>query len=142
MLLVAATDTLRQLIASYGLAQHVILPGFQANPYSWIKYARALVLSSDFEALPGVLIEALICGTPVVSTDCPSGPNEILTGPLAHWLTPVNDPQALAEKIQEVLDHPYQPDLNALQRFEIHTILQQYQALLPAAQQGNCPNSP
>ncbi len=50
-----------------------------------------------------VLVEALACGTAVVSTDCPHGPKEILTGPLAHWLVPVRDAPALAHKIDEAL---------------------------------------
>ena len=66
-------------------------------------HAELVVLSSDFEGFPLVLIEALAVGTPVVSTDCPHGPNEILTGPLARWLTPVGDASALATTIDAAL---------------------------------------
>jgi glycosyltransferase involved in cell wall biosynthesis len=76
---------------------------FRQNPYPWIAGARLLVLSSDYEGFPMVLIEALACGTPVVSTDCPHGPGEILTGELARWLVPVGDSRALAERITAAL---------------------------------------
>ncbi len=66
--------------------------------------AELLVLSSDFEGLGMVLLEAMACGTPVVSTDCPHGPNELLTGPLAGWLVPPGDPHALAERIHQALE--------------------------------------
>ena len=129
VLLVAITEPLTAMIAQYGLTHQVILPGLQANPFPWIKGAKALILSSDFEALPTVLIESLICDTPVVSTDCPSGPNEILTGDLAHWLVPVNEPIALAHKIQEVLDHPYSINLDQIRQFDMSVVLPQYLAL-------------
>lgn len=79
--------------------------GFKQNPYPLIKQAKALVLSSDFEGLGMVLIEALACGTPVVSTDCPHGPSEILTGDLQSFLSPVGDAQALAKKIDAAVKY-------------------------------------
>jgi glycosyltransferase involved in cell wall biosynthesis len=77
---------LRELIAARGLEARVDLPGFQVNPYPIIRHARALVLSSDYEGFGNVIVESLVCGTPVVSTWCPSGPDEILTGALAVGL--------------------------------------------------------
>lgn len=93
----------RNLAKKYGVEDRVILPGFKANPYPWIKHAKGLVLSSDFEGFAMVLVEALSLGVPVVSTDCDFGPREILTGPLAHWLVPTGSPAALGEKIDALV---------------------------------------
>jgi glycosyltransferase involved in cell wall biosynthesis len=68
--------------------------------------ADLLVLCSDHEGLPNVLIEALACGTRVVSTDCPSGPSEILGGEFAQWLVPCNDADALATVMRAALAAP------------------------------------
>jgi len=90
----------------YGVRERLIIPGFQTNPFPWMKKAKLMVLSSDYEGLPTVLIESLVCGTPAVSTDCEHGPKEILTGDLAHYLVPRRDPTALAEKIDDALSMP------------------------------------
>jgi len=74
------TRKLRKLSEKMGVSDRVILPGFTTNPYPWIKNAELLVLSSDFEGLPTVLIEAIVCGTKVVSTNCPHGPNVNIAG--------------------------------------------------------------
>jgi glycosyltransferase involved in cell wall biosynthesis len=68
-------------IDALGLGARVALPGFDPNPFRYLARARLFVLSSAWEGLPGVLIQAMACGTPVVSTDCPSGPREVL----AEW---------------------------------------------------------
>lgn len=75
---------LEQLATDLGLREDVHLPGFQVNPYQFISRAKVLVLSSLWEGFPNVLVESMICGTPVVSTDCRSGPREILA--------PITDP--------------------------------------------------
>ena len=103
VLLCNKPDKALKLAEKYGVADRLILPGFQANPYNWIKRAQALVLSSDYEGLPTVLLEALAVNTKVVSTDCPHGPDEILTGPLSDFLVPRRNPKALAEAIDKVL---------------------------------------
>jgi len=80
-----------------GLADDVFLPGYVANPLPWMRRARLFVLSSLWEGLPGVVVEALACGLPVVSTDCPSGPAEILDGGRFGRLVTVGDAAAMAE---------------------------------------------
>ena len=80
------------------------LPGWAENPYAFMSRAALFVLSSRHEGFPGVLVEALACGCPAVSTDCPAGPSEILEDP--GLLAPVGDPKALAHVIQRALDRP------------------------------------
>lgn len=104
----------RKLAEKYGVEDRVILPGFKQNPYPWIKQAKALVLSSDFEGFAMVLVEALSLGVGVISSDCDYGPREILTGPLAKWLVEPGDSNALAEKINNYIDESpeyYRPDI-------------------------------
>ena len=97
----------KRLAKRLDVGERVIFLGFRDNPYPYYKFACAMILSSDYEGYPSGLVEALICGTPVVSTDCPSGPSEALTGSLAAYLAPVGDVNALAAKIQKVAHTPY-----------------------------------
>lgn len=102
-------DMLRALADDLGLGEDVALPGFVPNPYDYLASADLFVLSSDWEGLPTVLIEALALGTPVVSTDCPSGPQEILQDGAYGRLVPMNDEQALAESMLASLETPHVP---------------------------------
>lgn len=88
------------------VADAVSLPGFVANPFAYFGRAAVFILSSAWEGFANVLIEALACGCPVVSTDCPSGPAEILEQGKYGALVPVSDDQALAHAISTTLDHP------------------------------------
>jgi glycosyltransferase involved in cell wall biosynthesis len=97
---------LEALVSELGVAADVALPGFALNPFPYMARAAVLVLSSLYEGLPTVVIEALACGCPVVSTDCPSGPSEILEGGRYGALVPVGDDAALAEAITATLDVP------------------------------------
>ena len=106
VLLCAPTDELHSLISRAGLADRVLIAGFRPNPYPWMRAAEMVVLSSDREGMPNVLVEALACGTRVVSTDCPSGPREVLRGPLARWLVPPGDAAALAATMRGALSEP------------------------------------
>lgn len=90
------------MIAEMNLASKVKIIDFQKNPYPYIKAAQALILTSDAEGLPTVLIEALICHTPIISVDCPSGPAEILNGTLTNYLCEMNDIQSLSNLINKV----------------------------------------
>lgn len=127
---------LEQMLRRFELADCVSLPGFQANPFAWMRCANLFVLSSAWEGLPGVLIQAMACGTAVVSTDCPSGPREILDvdgGPLGA-LVPVGDAAALSQAILAALSEP--PDAGALKRraadFSMDRVARQYLDLLGA----------
>jgi len=90
-------DALALLACRLGIADDVAFCGFQANPLPWLRYATACVVSSRYEGLGNVIIEALACGTPVIASDCPYGPSEILLGGTIGRLVPVGDPEALAE---------------------------------------------
>ena len=98
--------SLRKLASQLGVADCVDLPGFVSNPFAYMQRAGVLVLSSCWEGLPNVLIEALACGCPVVSTDCPSGPAEILEDGIHGALVPIGDDLALAEAIAAALEKP------------------------------------
>jgi len=117
------------MIKERELEDRVVILKFQQNPYKYIKNARLLVLSSEREGLPTVMIESLILGTPVVATNCPTGPSEILTGDLARWLVPLGNPQALAEKIDEALNTTIEIDEEILDKFNKNTIYKQFKAL-------------
>lgn len=102
---------LETLAAELGCAADVALPGFVANPYPFMRAARMFVLSSAWEGFGNVLIEAMALGTPVIATDCPSGPAEILGGGRFGRLVPVGDAAALGEAIERELDETRTADL-------------------------------
>ena len=97
---------LREFIAFHKLEAHVTLPGFVSNPLPWYRHARLFVLPSLNEGFPNALIEAVACGTPVLATNCPSGPSEILDGGRCGRLVPPGNAAALADAISDAMDHP------------------------------------
>jgi glycosyltransferase involved in cell wall biosynthesis len=97
---------LEALAGQLGVAHDVALPGFQDNAVAYMAASRLFVLSSTWEGLPTVLIEALAAGTRVVSTDCPNGPREILQDGRLGALVPVGDVAALAAAMIEALCRP------------------------------------
>ncbi len=106
----AERDRLLALARELGVADRVDLPGFQRNPFAWMARARVFVLSSLFEGAPNVLVQAMACGTTVVSTDCPGGAREMLGDGTWGALTPVGDHTALAAAISEAMDNPMAPE--------------------------------
>jgi glycosyltransferase involved in cell wall biosynthesis len=123
---------LEEKIRDAGLHGEVRLEGFVDNPFAYMRRADLFVLSSAWEGLPGVLIQAMACGTPVVSTDCPSGPREILLDGKLGALVPVGDSKALAVAMLDTLDAPASPE--ALRRraadFSLAEIASEYLQLL------------
>ncbi|MCX9106975.1 glycosyltransferase [Aeromonas veronii] len=117
------------MIAEMNLANQVKIIDFQKNPYPFIKAAQALILTSDAEGLPTVLIEALICHTPVISVDCPSGPAEILTKPLDKFLIPMEDISELATAITSVDRIRISIDSDCYQPFSSESVTEQFISL-------------
>lgn len=91
-------EQMQQLAKDLGIENKVHFLGFHSNPYPFIKHAKAMVLSSHYEGFVRVVVESLVIGTPVISTDCPFGPDEVLP---KQNLVPVNDVDAMAKKMTE-----------------------------------------
>jgi glycosyltransferase involved in cell wall biosynthesis len=119
----ALEDQIRKL----GLEQYVCMPGFVTNPYPYMREASVFVLSSKYEGLPGVLIEALYCGTRLVATDCPSGPREVLCDGSYGQLVPVGDAKLMAQAIGKALrGETSAAHEDGWKRFELETVVDQY----------------
>jgi len=128
---------LEALVRQLGLEQDVSLPGFILNPYPFMVQGALFVLSSRWEGLPGVLIEALYCGVPLVATDCPSGPREILADGKYGRLVPVGDPLALSRAMEVTLaGNRIRPPKESWLPFEQETVVSQYMNVLLASQAG------
>ena len=100
------------------------MPGFAGNPYAFMSRASLYVLSSIREGMPNALVQAMVCGCPVVATDCKSGPREVLEDGRYGRLVPTGDPDALAAAMLAALDQPTAPELltQAAERFAPATI--------------------
>ena len=126
------TARLQDLAGELDVQDAFALLGYQPNPLPYMARAAAFVLSSRYEGFPNVLLEAMACGTPVVSTDCPSGPSEILDGGAYGALVPVGDDAALAAAIGATLATP--PDPARLRArasiFDYRTAIARYAAVL------------
>jgi glycosyltransferase involved in cell wall biosynthesis len=130
-------ENLVRLAKELEILDSVCLPGFIENPYPYMKKAALFVLSSRFEGLPGVLIEALYCGTPVIATDCPGGSREILANGRFGQLVPVGDPDSLADAILSSLENkPIHPPEESWKPFELENILGEYINLFEALFSG------
>ncbi len=122
-------------IERLGIAADVSLPGFVQNPYAYMSVATAFVLSSRWEGLPTVAIEAMACGCQVVATDCPSGPSEILAEGKYGRLVPIENAVALAEGMIQALDRPIDRHIS-IERgryFSTERAVAQYLALIDTA---------
>jgi glycosyltransferase involved in cell wall biosynthesis len=87
-------------------------------------------MTSDYEGFGMVLVEALALETPVISTNCPSGPGEILIGKYAEWLIPVDDLTSYSERLVELMNKPYLPDPKLVESFERINIAKNYLSLI------------
>ena len=123
---------LENMVGKLGMETVVSMPGWNPNPYAFMSRASVLVLSSKREGLGNVLIEAMACGCPCVSTNCPSGPSEILDEGRYGQLVPVGNASALAAAIDHVLNSP--PNRSTLlaraQQFSINTAVDHYERIV------------
>jgi len=130
----AERPSLEALVRELGIGERVDMPGWVSNPFAFMRRARLFVLSSRWEGFANVLVEALACGCPVVGTDCPFGPREILEDGRWGALVPVGDDAALAQAMEAALEAP--PDRDALRRrasfFSAERAVEQYEKILLA----------
>lgn len=126
---------LENLAEKLNIESHLEMPGFIENPYKYVAKASVFVLSSTREGLPTVLVEAMACGVPVVSTDCPFGPKEIIEQGINGILVPVRNPKLLAEAILKVLRNKdlstklIKEEKKRAKDFEINKIVKEYEKL-------------
>jgi len=125
---------LQTLINELSISGFVDMPGFVRNPYCYMRHSDVFVLSSITEGMVGVLIEAMALGTPVISTDCPTSPREILKDGKYGDLVPVGDYEVLAERIIEYLTNPKQDTQETqkwvIERFSVQQAAEEYLKLL------------
>jgi glycosyltransferase involved in cell wall biosynthesis len=121
---------LEALALELGVAQDVAMPGFEDNAYRYMKGAAVFVLSSRWEGFPNVLAEALALGAPVVSTDCPSGPAEILEGGRWGKLVAVEDAEAMASAIMASMEGDRRDAEERTRLFRSDEVIKQYEETL------------
>lgn len=131
--------SLESLAVDLGVSDDCALPGFVSNPYKYMKSASVFALSSRWEGFGNVVVEAMSCGTPVVCTDCPSGPSEILESGTWGRLVPVADVDALALAIGDTLDSPGIDPRARAEYFSVDRAADEYlRLLLPDRKQIAC----
>jgi len=119
---------LQAQVDELGLTDDIQFAGYVQNPLKYFKRADVFVLSSHVEGLPNVLVEAMMCGCTPVSTDCPTGPRELLDGGRYGYLVPMRDPSAMAAGMQKALDNPISAKVlaQAITPFEEHTVIKRH----------------
>ena len=119
---------LNELIIELNLENCISLMGYVDNPLKYFKAADLFVLSSNVEGMPNVLVEALMCGCTVVSTDCPTGPNELLKNNKYGYLVPVQNSEALASAIDYALNNKIKSEIinEIIYEFEEKNIINQH----------------
>jgi len=125
-------ENLLSLAQEIQLDEVIDFPGYVDNPYKYMRQADVLAVTSSLEGFGNVLVESMAVGTPVVSTDCPVGPSEILEGGKWGPLVPVGDESALATAIEDTLADPPEREklIERAQDFDSETIAEEYTEVL------------
>lgn len=125
-------DSIENLVASLNIQDDVWMPGYVGNSQAYISRAKIFILASNYEGLPNVLIESLALNIPIISTNCPSGPAEILCNGRYGILVEPGNIQQLTNAILNALsgEHPKFSNLEAISRFDPKTILAEYKKVL------------
>jgi glycosyltransferase involved in cell wall biosynthesis len=127
----ALRNELQAQVDELNLSDVVKLHGFELNPYKYLAKSDLFVLSSIYEGFGNVIVEALALNVPVVSTDCPSGPSEILDNGTWGELVPINDPVTLSEAILRSLNtEQHNNTLTRAQEFSVQKVAKHYIALM------------
>ena len=127
---------LETLAEELGIVDDVAFLGYQENPFRFVARSHAFVLSSHHEGFGNVITEAMACGTPVISTRCPSGPDEIITDGESGLLVPVDDIEALAEAMKRILEDKdlharlSEAGLRRAQDFTVEKMVESYESVL------------
>lgn len=131
---------LEALIVELGLTQSVKLEGYVENPLQYFVHADVFVHSAHVESFGNVLVEAMMCGCTPVSTDCPTGPREVLQNGRYGYLVPMRDPVAMAAGIEMALDNPIPRDLlaEAVLPFEEDAVIERHFGVLGLRAMKNC----
>ena len=135
----ADLEKLRKLAADLGIGDRLIFPGFQKNPWAWMRRSDLYLLPSRWEGCPNALTEALACSVPAVASDCRFGPSELITHGSDGWLVSPEDPEALGHAIDTLLGNPrLRADLGVaagkrMEQFDRSHILPQFGALFAEA---------
>lgn len=126
---------IKRMISDYGLSENIKLIGFQINPYAYMRQADLFILSSLWEGFGHVIVESMACATPVLATDCPHGPREILKDGEYGWLVPNDDPHQLSielenliyehDRIRQMSDKVY----DRARDFDVKNIVRQYETV-------------
>jgi glycosyltransferase involved in cell wall biosynthesis len=115
VLFILGTGPLQSMLENYiqknNLSSCIFLIGFEPNPYKWMAKSDLLILSSIYEGFGNVIVEAMALGKTVVSTNCPSGPNEILQQGALGYLCPVKDPAEMSKSIEKALQMPFDSNI-------------------------------
>jgi len=128
--------SLERLVRKLDLEKEVIFLGWQKNPFRFLSKSKVFVLSSITEGFPNVLIEAMACGIPAISTDCPSGPDEVIDNNENGILVPLKDGKALSYAISKILKDPTfaqkisENGKKRVQEFSVNNIIEQYEELI------------
>lgn len=129
-------EALRNMCKDLGIKDRVVFKGFVQNPFKYMRKAEVFVLPSDFEGFGCVLVEAMATGTPVISTDCPYGPNEIIEDGKDGLLVPVGDPEAMARAMERLLtdrslrERLVEGGLRKAGEFEVQKVVRRYEMVI------------